>query len=99
MPQPTAFLPITAGQSVTLPKESVYIRPNLFCHDCRAKIGEAIEETELFTEGHVLADLYHLKDIRIYPLVAGEEYDSCTVEIAQNKRSEGLTVTVTGHIS
>ena len=88
---------ITAEQSVTLPKEAVYISPNLFCHDCRAKIADVIAAPDLFTEGYVLTDLHDLKNIRIYPITDGAEYDiqGDTVEITQNKRSEGLTITVT----
>ena len=92
---------IGVDQSVTLPKDAVYISPNLFCHDCRAKIADVIEAPDLFTEGYVLADLHDLKDIRIYPITDGAEYDiwGDTVEITQNRRSEGLTVLVTGHAS
>lgn len=87
---------IAADQSVTLPKDAAYIRPNLFCHDCRAKIAEVIEVQNLYTEGYVLADLHDLKNIRVYSIADGAEYDiwGDTVKIAQNKRSEGLTVTV-----
>lgn len=88
---------IADGQSATLSKEGVYISPNLFCHDCRAKIGDVIEAQNLYTTGYVLADLHNLRDIRIYAIADGEEYEiqGYTVEIAQNQRSEGLTITVT----
>lgn len=100
----SASLPVTnttdaqhSTSMVTLPKEALYISPNLYCHDCRAKIAEAIEVERIFLNGYILADLHDLENIRLYPISDGAKYqiNGCTVEVSKGKRSEGLTICVT----
>lgn len=82
---------------VTLPQKALYISPNLYCRDCRAKIAEVIETERILLDGYILADLSDLEHIRLYPITDGAIYDihGYTVEVSREKRSEGFTIRVT----
>lgn len=89
----------SSTSTINIPKDSKYINPKLFCHDCRARIGEAIDGAEIYTTGYVIADLYDLDNIRIYPIEEDAKYNvrEYTVEISKDKKTKELVVSVTGY--
>lgn len=89
----------SSTSTVTIPKEANYINPSLYCLDCRAKIGEAIDGVGITEVGYVLADMYDLEHIRIYSIIDGSEYDirGYTVKVSKDKEDSGLMVSVTGY--
>lgn len=91
----------SSTSTVNIPKEALHIDPKLFCHDCRARIGEAIDGAALYTTGYVLADLYDLNNIRIYPIEEDAKYNiqGYTVEISKDKKTKELVVSVTGYFN
>lgn len=89
----------SSTSTVTLPEEAKHINPSLYCRDCRAKIGEAVEDAGITDVGYVLADMYDPKHTRIYPIADGAEYDiqGYTVKVSKDKENKGLMVSVTGY--
>lgn len=81
--------------SLTLPENPLYINPYLYCHDCRAKIGDVIEEERIYLEGYILVDLYDLENIQTYAITDGAEYNirGYIVEVSEEKKQ--LTIAVT----
>lgn len=89
----------SSTSTVTIPKEANYINPSLYCMGCRAKIAGVIDGAGITEVGYVLADMYDLEHIRIYPIIDGSEYDirGYTVKVSRDKGDSGLMVSVTGY--
>lgn len=89
----------SSTSTLTIPKDANYIKPSLYCLDCRAKIAKVIDGTGITAVGYVLADMYDLEHIHIYPIVDGAEYDiqGYTVKVSKDKENKGLMVSVTGY--
>ena len=52
---------------VTLSKDKTLMNPALFCGDCRRLLADAV------LEGYVIADLYDMANIRVYPVQRGRD--------------------------
>lgn len=89
----------SSTSTLTIPKDSNYINPSLYCLNCRAKIAEVIDGAGITEVGYVLADMYDPEHIRIYPITDGAEYDiqGYTVKASKDKENKGLMVSVTGY--
>ena len=59
-----------------------------FCGDCRALLAGTADR------GYVLADLYDLEDIRIYPLYDGAEYSIRDYQVTVGREDGGDTLWV-----
>ena len=77
---------------VKIPKEKGHEKWELFCYHCRS----LLEDTVL--EGHVLAELYDLDDMKVYKIAEGAEYQigEYSVEIIADSDQGLSTVQVTG---
>lgn len=75
-----------------LPEKTDPVTGTYFCRNCRAKLAD------IAAGGFVLADLYDLAHIRIYPVTPGAEYGirNYTVRISQDEKTAGLNVLVSG---
>ena len=77
---------------VTLPEKESPIDPALFCRDCRALLADTA------TEGYILADLYNLRDMKVYAIKDNVKYTIRDYDISISTRTEtgGLSINVTG---
>ena len=77
---------------VTLPEKESPIDPALFCRDCRALLADTA------TEGYILADLYNLRDMKVYTIKDNVKYTIRDYDISISTRTEtgGLSINVTG---
>lgn len=77
---------------VTLPEKESPIDPALFCRDCRALLADTT------TEGYILADLYNLRDMKVYAIKDNVKYTIRDYDISISTRTEtgGLSINVTG---
>mgnify|MGYP001053180403 FL=1 len=77
---------------VTLPERESPIDPALFCRDCRALLADTA------TEGYILADLYNLRDMKVYAIKDNVKYTIRDYDISISTRTEtgGLSINVTG---
>lgn len=91
----------SSTSTFTLPENAKHVDPSLYCLDCRAKIGEAVDGAGITEVGYVLADMYDLEHIRIYPIIDGSEYEiqGYTVKVSRDKENKDLTVSVTGYFN
>lgn len=85
--------------TIPLPEDALYINPYLYCRDCRAIIGAVIKEERIYLDSYVLADLYDLENIHVYPIEDGAEYTIRGYTVTAAKEKKALTVTVTGYFS
>ena len=85
--------------AITIPESAEYINPSLYCLDCRAKIGEVIDPVMVTEVGYVLADMYDMEHIHIYPILDGKKYDirGYIVEVLKSQKNKDLMVSVTGY--
>lgn len=99
--QTTATEAHSSTSTFTIPEKVDYIDPSLYCLDCRAKIGDAITPAMITKTGYVLADMYDMEHIRIYPIRDGDEYNirGYTVTISRDRASKDLEVSVTGYFN
>lgn len=81
---------------IKLPRWKGQILGEIFCRDCRAKLA-AISESS--ADYYVLAELYDLENVQVYPVTAGAEYHirDYTVTITQEEETEEFIVLVEGH--
>ncbi len=77
---------------VTLPEKESPIDPALFCRDCRALLADTA------AEGYILADLYNLRDMKVYAIKDNVKYTIRDYDISISTRTEtgGLSINVTG---
>ena len=77
---------------VTLPEKEAPIVPALFCRDCRALLADTA------TEGYILADLYNLRDMKVYAIKDNVKYTirDYDISISTRKETGGLSINVTG---
>lgn len=97
--QTTATEAHSSTSTLTIPAKVDYINPSPYCLDCRAKIGNVLTPKMITKTDYVLADMYDLEHIRIYPILDGAEYDiqGYTVTISRDRASKDLEVSVTGY--
>lgn len=77
---------------VILPEETEPVNPAYFCRNCRTLlVGTA-------AGGYVLADLYDVGAIQMYPIADGAEYyiRDYMVSISEGKGPKGIEINVTG---
>ena len=77
---------------VTLPEKESSIDPAFFCRDCRALL------TDTATEGYILADLYNLRDMKVYAIKDNVKYTirDYDISISNQEETGGLSINVTG---
>ena len=77
-----------------LPRKTAPMDPAHFCRRCRALLAETA------TEGYLLADLYDLEYIQVYPIAPGQDYiiRDYTVSVTQETKAGGPTLTVRGRL-
>lgn len=77
---------------VTLPEKESPIDPALFCRDCWALLADTA------AEGYILADLYNLRDMKVYAIKDNVKYTIRDYDISISTRTEtgGLSINVTG---
>ena len=77
---------------VTLPEKESSIDPAFFCRDCRALLADTA------TEGYILADLYNLRDMKVYAIKDNIKYTirDYDISISTRKETGGLSINVTG---
>ena len=77
---------------VTLPEKESPIDPAVFCRDCRALLADTA------TEGYILADLYNLRDMKVYAIKDNVKYTirDYDISISVQEEPRGLSIYVTG---
>lgn len=77
---------------VTLPEKEPSIDPAFFCRDCRALLADTA------TEGYILADLYNLRDMKVYAIKDNVKYTirDYDISISTQEETGGLSINVTG---
>ena len=63
-----------------------------FCKSCRELLADVKKD------GYVLADLYDLNSIQIYPVSADTEYEIRCYSVTIEENGEKLSIIVTGNL-